>query len=716
MWTGLTAVVLGALAGPAAADDDDLAALVERLAAPVAAERWRAERELGRALAPEDLPALLELVEAAGAEQRLRIAAALGARDEHVGLAAGLAADLRRRPREVGEWALGAALGRWRAGLQAQPLRGEPLFAALEREAAKERTQRFRIERGADLVEALDALGQATTLPVPIVVDPALRGTPTAAAGHWEALEGTWVELLTGLVAERGVGLDAAFALDEEQPDFARLVYVRLTRPELAGIDPPDAQVARWMRDAASNVGPIAARGARALGECGWPAALDWLGERWRTRADPAALAGLVVAARRGHVAPALLDPGRYRDLCRALAARLAPRPIPQPGDAAAPAGRVEDDPLAHVRPEEVAAALGRAGARLGDGTAAIDVLLGGFRAADAPWQWMAMGIAGELGVRHPLIEVVGAALLTDERAEQTVRPGALQRRALEAWGASLGADPPAPTPSRADDVLATATGREDARALLRALMRSGAPAPGGAPAAGATDLARAVRAAWQVADGRLDRGPAALVAELARLGGLGASARARRIEDLAALLRDAALDRESAVDGALAAARRDRTVASAATELAARVGRLEPAAHGPLLAGALAERGAGGLDAGLLVALATGPVGARAQELLLERLAAEVADPALHDPETARALGAVVRALLAAERDGEALGLRARVRRAVRADGDAPAARLVLDRAWPGSPGLEPEPLRPPSPSPYPLTGARTAEQPGDR
>ncbi|QDU69116.1 hypothetical protein [Engelhardtia mirabilis] len=697
MWAGAFLLVL-ATAGPLSRPDDGLDRLVERLTAPQAAERWRAERELAAQLRPEDLGDLGAILEVAGAEQRLRIAAALGSRDEHMGLAAALAADLRVRLREVGEWAILAALGRWREGLQAQPLRAEPLAGALARQAGRQRTARFRLEGGISLAQALDALFEHAQPPVAIVIDPALRSTPIAAPGAWESLEGTWTELLDGLVATRAIGMDAAFVIDEDQSELAQVVFVRLTRPELVGIDPPDAQIARWMRDAQSRVGPVAARGARALGECGWPAALDWLGRRWVASADPAALAGLVVAARRGSLSPALLDPVRYRELCAALRLRVERAGV-APTQAELEAPRVEEDPLAHVTPEEVGAALGQAGARLADGSSAIEVLLADCGPRRPRWTWLALGVAGELGVPHPRLRAVAGALLTDDlRGLDDPAAGELQRRALAAWAAAVGSEPSAPSPSRTPGLLGSCRGLGEARELLRALLRSGAdlglePLP-----PGASDLARAVRAAWLVADGRMDLGPQALATELDDAAILSPARRQRLLDDMGTLLGDVALDRGPAVDGALELVRSRPDLERSGAELAARCGRLEAVAHGGVLTDAIAALGKDQVDPRLLADLGTGPVGLRAQDLLLARLELGVTDPALHDPTVVEALGQVVLALLAGERDVEALALRSRARRAAREDSRTPAAQAVLGGDWPGIPGPPPLHLEPPT------------------
>src|SRR5258707_13937247 len=59
---------------------------------------------------------------------------------------------------------------------------------------------------------------------------------------------------------------------------------------------------------------------ARALAATGWPAALAFLERRW-IEGDEPALEGLLLAAGRGRVAPALQEPQRQRALYARLAA-----------------------------------------------------------------------------------------------------------------------------------------------------------------------------------------------------------------------------------------------------------------------------------------------------------------------------------------------------------------------------------------------------------
>ncbi|HTF87866.1 MAG TPA: hypothetical protein VK843_05610, partial [Planctomycetota bacterium] len=62
-----------------------------------------------------------------------------------------------------------------------------------------------------------------------------------------------------------------------------------------------------WIQAVERPRSPVAARAAaRALASSGWPAAVEWLDERWRDLQDGAALDGLILAAGRGALARSL--------------------------------------------------------------------------------------------------------------------------------------------------------------------------------------------------------------------------------------------------------------------------------------------------------------------------------------------------------------------------------------------------------------------------
>ena len=152
--------------------------------------------------------------------------------------------------------------------------------------------------------------------------------------------------MLFDLLRERQLTVEA-FALDGPR------AWLHVVDPSGAGMRTADDLLGRWVREVLESPGrPRGAGAARALAGSGWPAALEWLEQRWLEFDDPNALEGLLLAAGRGRVTPGL---AREEVVARWLAA----------ADAALAAG----DADGRLRAGEFLRALAGLGPRGSDGS-----------------------------------------------------------------------------------------------------------------------------------------------------------------------------------------------------------------------------------------------------------------------------------------------------------------------------------------------------------
>ncbi len=428
----------------------DLAQALEALTAPHASDRVRAERWISVHAAPADFPALAEAAQRGDAEVRARLTRALGADGRHLGLALFFAGEREAVLAEVGVEAVRDQLGRWSEGL------GEPLAAAQPddlrlREAlvATRESQPGEIYRialaGAPVEEVVDRLVRLANLSLPVAVDPLLGAAPLAE--HGAVLEGTWDEILLGIASRFGATLEGALATDARGRSLP--VFVCLRPAQVSRFRSAHEALLEWCRLSLGE-GAVATRAARALAESSWPAALFWLEERWLADGDPRALHGLLVAAGRGRVVPALERP----EVVRSLLARA---------DAAQEGGDAES--LSSAR--RIARALAALGPLAADGSRLDEIL-----------------VEGEIGpgraLRLRLVALEGMSSTSDSVARWVAgwltRPaGAIgvdaRRQALRTWSAIHPARRDAVVLGDAEGVLRTVSDREDARELARLLL-----------------------------------------------------------------------------------------------------------------------------------------------------------------------------------------------------------------------------------------------------
>ncbi len=671
----LLALVLALLG--ARAVQGDLAGALERLGAPSALERARAQAWIGLHARREDFPRLAAAARAADAEGRGRLARALATDDRHVGLAVLFALESAPELAAIGRGALEDAALRWSEELARTPLTGVELERRLARLAKRGAGAPFLLDLARPLETGVGLLRRRGGLSAGLVLDPDVGPRPPDPAALERPFGGAWDRVLLALARDNGVALEGFGLEDLDQPAPAARRWLRLAPLRGAGRETGAALLVRWCLRVAEP-GDLERRraAARALAACGWPAAVAWLEELWRERADEAALEGLVLAASVGRVAPALASEQGLRAL-RERAARALAEAVPGPAGADA----VE-------RASELVHAAGALGCLDARGAPLAPVLLEGWDACGARERWWRLAV----------LELAGCASGAEARCEALLRelldapgtPAAVRFQALAAWCALEPALVPldaggAPPALAGRDALVAAARRPDRAAeLLAFLERAGVAADEAWRAPDAEGAALA--AAWQLAGEALEPAARSLVQAVA--GGAGERARE---------LLDGLVGRGQGPRAAAALARAAALAGDARgplDEIAFRLGLLQ----GEALQAFLDARGpVVALPDGLLGAWAVrGPDPAQAQELLLARLQEALGGgegEALH-AALARSVEEALAGLFAAGRDAEAVRLAALARRLLDSYERSPLARELLQRGFPAPPRAAPWPL----------------------
>lgn len=362
---------------PAEKPAEDVDAQLARLESPLGRERLDAQRWLGVHLAVEDLPRVAEAIRAGDAEVRRRLAQAMGSEDRHLGLAALVATDHDREVAAVGRRAVGELVAAWSSSARDAPLRRRRLPDSWSEDFPRV----FSVELGADpLHEVVDRLDRLGSGPAPVVLDPSLdprvapRGdTEDAGARERRRVEGTWSNAVEELARRRRVSFEVLGHREDHEDDSARArPWVRVCIRGDEDTGDSARHVVDWCVGVLREYDPHGnAACARALGSLGWPAALAWLERRWLADDDPAALEGLLVAAERGRVVPALARPDAVRRVLAGLDARAARDPVAARGHA-----------------ERCARGLGAVGPLGVRGTALAPSVLAGFAEAGSLGRW----------------------------------------------------------------------------------------------------------------------------------------------------------------------------------------------------------------------------------------------------------------------------------------------------------------------------------------
>lgn len=305
MWSTMMLAALACLGTP-----EDVPGALARLSSAAAQERLAAERWLAAHLRPEDFALAAETARNGGAEERTRLARALGADERHFELALLFAADPDPELARLGSEAFTALAVRW-FGAELEPWKDERVM----REIAGRSRGIVSVAPGATTPEALlERLARhaptfhtdrARDVELGLAVEPALFAEMLAGKVPCRAERGAVRSGPYELALARAL-LDLRLSFEghgfEGLHPFLRIGW----QPDLGGKATHEL-VIDWCRDVERY--PERPRGsgaARALAGCGWPAALEWLERRWERTRDANALDGLLVAAARGRVVPLL--------------------------------------------------------------------------------------------------------------------------------------------------------------------------------------------------------------------------------------------------------------------------------------------------------------------------------------------------------------------------------------------------------------------------
>lgn len=664
----------------------ELRAALAALRAGASVERAGAEQRLSITLRASDAELVRSALADGDPEVAARLVNAIGARDEHVELAARLLADADARVRDVGERALRQQIERWLRGAFAEPRRSNRAADALADWRVRFPWRPIAIPARAaeelDLELELDRLVRVAPLPLAVALDPDLALAPHPRARAVEASIGAWDAALDALRRAARFELQTPEAWPE-WGEPTRPFIVVLAGSSAAPIAPGERLVG-WVGEVASTApAPRRAAAARALAGSGWPAAVEWLGRRFADRGDAAALDGALLAAGRAGVARALRSPAAVGALLAIV-----------DGTAEAPAGSpfaevfaASDSAARWQLAARIARALGAGPARLDDGSSRVALLAAGLDAAHARGAFARLVALEQLGGAHPEAAAACARLLQRAgfaqeagAAPDAQRDARLLRQALRATVALGGA---AVEIAHPDALLACATSRGAALELARLLAASAATGVERLGPAAPDAHASFVLFAWELA---LSRAPQA-AARLASTDLAEAGAWARALE----------LERRDGAARKVAAAARERLRADAAAqpdeerirEFEFHAGLL-PAELEPQVVARAIQRG----ELELLARAVAGPSGEAARAALVDRLAARLADERGADESADRrlegVLAAALRELYAARLDEAAAAFDDAVSERLRESRKHPFAKGLLERGWPRLPALE--------------------------
>jgi hypothetical protein len=644
----------GAL-GVAPEDEVSLRGALERLRAGSAPERAAAQRWLAAHLKTSDYALLAAKTREADAEAGRRLVDALASDGAHLGLAVLLCGEDNDILADLGERAFLELVADWCPQARERPASRVRINAHLARGAARETIDAPRSEAAR---EAFERLARWHMGGLPLVLAPVAAGEPVVSQG----LRGGLLAQLTSLTRSAGLSYAGVGDFSGEEPGAGAWILITLRGG--ARSESGAQRLLRWCRAVEAGA-PSAADAARALAASAWPAALDWLEERWLKHGDAAALEGLLLAAPLGRVSLVFKDREALRGLLARADAALAP----------GGAGRAQAQRIGRALASTAAMSLG------GDDRS-LD-LFTGWHALSASSRWLRLWIlegrrSGRGDVQRQLLEVVGQ----DRRV-----PAALRMQALRA----LVAAPRLPE---------AAVGVEGARELVTwALERGlggelieifdalgvdldgvdldGAASPGGV-------AQRAFAAHWSLRRGdhdglvRILMQSASASEPLADLAGptseswIRAMVRWRRSEGRSELQR--------AVRSALE--QLEPVARVRLSELALLAGGLDAPGQAAAFEGLSAKAELSTLDYALLGALAASESGAEARADLLEYLAAPPLAPEAREA-LARGLDFAVFELRARRRDSEAQAFMALVWRAISAK-NHPLQSLLSPERWP--------------------------------
>jgi len=639
---------------------DEFTDQLARLGAARAEERAAAERWLAAHLVRERYPELAEAALGADAEVRGRLERVLAADERHLGLALSLAAERDADLRRLGEDALRAGIARAAPRLTEPALR-EGIEAFLRRVAEGTPPRCLRLDAGLELEAMVEELELAGELALGLALDSGAANRTFRR--QQELAPAPWNRQLWRL-RELGLELEAHGVVPPRDGAAPSGAFLRLA-PELG---PPRTGV-EWVADwllilARGEAGEAErARAARNLAASGFAPALTWM-EELVMRGDRAAREGLLRAAARGRVAPALTHPAVL-------------------GELLAEAERADGRPAARL-----GAALARIGCLDAEGEPLAARLLADFAAVTPRGRWLRLYVLERNRCASP--EACGIARTL---VEDPATPPALALQALFLLVAH-GEAPSSLRVATPAALLGLELAPEEGERLERALRLVGQAPPWADPAAIPPDLPPAVRT--RLLEAWLWNGDEEACARhvAAALAGPPAAARTRG-EDLARTLEPWIARGEGeriarVLARSLPAAREADVVRLRlllglvpADEVPAQVAR-----GGYALAGA-------GADLALLGALAGYPerhaLEGQAREALRAALDAAVrlADPGPEVVPLTEAARRAVAGLFAAGRDAEGQAL-TRSLWQIQGRAEAPLARALARAGWLVPPGVE--------------------------
>ncbi len=455
MIAGLAGVIGAPLGGNQEPEDGFRGAseALEALRDPNPRLRQAAGDWLAARLRVDDFAAVAQAVQGGTVEVRARLAAVVGARDAHLGLAAQALVDVDDTVEAWGREALVQLLLRWdRAALD------PPMPRRMTPESwTEELRSDLRLELRADTwLAALDRFDRLGRGPVPVVVDASLEAKLPSRAARvgGEVISGPWTAVLHVLTGAGGLGY---VVQSWRQIGGEGLRSAAGTRPWVRvcrSIDGRGATTAQlvedWIRGVQRELDPAGTvASARALARHGWPAALEWLERRWLERGDEAAMEGVLAAAARGRVVPSLAKRGTVESLWLRVDTAL-----------------MQGDPGAEAFAARVARALAQAAATDLDGVALVDLHCTGVadaKAVSEAGRWARLVVLEGQGLGTPAARAFASgvlfgeagpslrlaalrALLACRDVRQVAQPRTLPReRDLFLHGARAGAGPELP-------------------------------------------------------------------------------------------------------------------------------------------------------------------------------------------------------------------------------------------------------------------------------
>ena len=673
----LPSLTLALLALLGSAHPEGVEQALRRLDAPKASERAAAERWLGAHLAPDDLVQVATAAANSGPEALRRLSAALGSDERHFDLVALLLADSQLAARSLGESSMLRLVSDWLGDAGLEPASSLAVLQAL----IDGRQQEYRWKpRAGHFEEVVEELVLGTTRHrssepgferIEVVLNPRLSGARFDPLAGGEAsgevrpppvIEDEAINLLFHASLVQGVAVEG-FALGRSER--AR-PWLHLVPQDQVGRRRADELIVEWVRAVLDEGDAQRARaGARALGSCGWGAALAWLERRWSGRNDANAMEGVLLAAGRGRVAPMLLQPARVDALLGEADAALAAQDR---------IGRARAPLITHALANLPPLGLGRAelSERVARGWSGMGprrrllrtAILAGMGRAPSAWR---DGLRAELASGSgpsSLAQVwTGARAL----AATEVRPASVPWTELADFGRLL------------DLAQRKAVADRFVEALAAARLRPPAPLrdPASLPASwGSLERALTLEAWLRAGE------PEVAAAHLGALAGLALGPNA-----LAAAERL----RAAAPPGWLQAQLElppDAGPDHGGLRLATLTGVLPAGRHVELMRALEGSGGVAAEDLGLLGALASGPAGERARELLTAAIRKDVEGlPWEQAFERAHA------DLSAAGRDEEAAKFLRSIRSPLRRSSH-PRRTDLMRRRWPRAPGAAPFPL----------------------